>query len=71
MMLESHMNPEEAFNAATDLGASKALGVHFGTFDLSDEPLAEPSQRFLNTGNSAPPAAPTPWIFKIGETRSF
>ena len=71
MMLESHMNPEEAFDAASDLGASKALGVHFGTFDLSDEPLAEPPQRFLNTGNSAPAAAPTPWIFKIGETRSF
>ena len=71
MMLESHMNPEEAFDAASDLGASKALGVHFGTFDLSDEPLAEPPQRFLNTGSSAPAAAPTPWIFKIGETRSF
>ena len=71
MMLESHMNPEEAFDAASDLGASKALGVHFGTFDLSDEPLAEPPQRFLSTGSSATAAAPTPWIFKIGETRSF
>ena len=71
MMLESHMNPEEALQSATDVGASKALGVHFGTFDLSDEPLAEPPRRFLNASSTAPAAAPTPWIFKVGETRRF
>jgi N-acyl-phosphatidylethanolamine-hydrolysing phospholipase D len=71
MMLESHMNPEEALQSATDVGASKALGVHFGTFDLSDEPLAEPPKRFLNASSNAPAAAPTPWIFKVGETRRF
>ena len=71
MMLESHMNPEEAYRSATDVGASKALGVHFGTFDLSDEPLAEPPRRFLNASSNAPAAAPSPWIFKIGETRGF
>ena len=71
MMLESHMNPEEALQSAADVGASKALGVHFGTFDLSDEPLAEPARRFLNASSNAPASAPTPWIFKVGETRSF
>ena len=53
------------------MGASKALGVHFGTFDLSDEPLAEPPRRFLNASSNAPAAAPIPWIFKVGETRRF
>ena len=71
MMLESHMNPEEALQSATDVGASKALGVHFGTFDLSDEPLAEPPRRFLNASSTASVAAPTPWILKVGETRRF
>ena len=71
MMMESHMNPEEALQSAADVGASKALGVHFGTFDLSDEPLAEPPRRFLNASSNAPAAAPTPWIFKVGETRRF
>ena len=47
MMLESHMNPEEALQSATDVGASKALGVHFGTFDLSDEPPRRTTQTFL------------------------
>ena len=45
-MRQSHMNPEEAFQAALHLRAKTDLGIHFGTFDLSDEPLAEPPQRF-------------------------
>jgi L-ascorbate metabolism protein UlaG (beta-lactamase superfamily) len=42
MMRESHMNPEEALQAAIDLRAYRAMAMHFGTFDLSDEPLDEP-----------------------------
>ena len=71
MMVASHMNPEEAYKAAVDLGASKALGVHYGTFDLSDEPLAEPAQRFLQASANDPEPGPDPWLPKIGETRSF
>ncbi|GIS19962.1 MAG: hypothetical protein CM15mP120_18780 [Pseudomonadota bacterium] len=63
--------PEEAYKAAVDLGASKALGVHYGTFDLSDEPLAEPAQRFLQASANDPEPGPDPWLPKIGETRSF
>ena len=58
MMVASHMNPEEAYKAAVDLGASKALGVHYGTFDLSDEPLAEPAQRFLHASAKTQSQAP-------------
>lgn len=46
MMRESHMNPEEALLAATDLRATRAIAMHYGTFDLSDEPLSEPPLRF-------------------------
>ena len=39
-MAASHMNPEEAVEAALDLQADAALAIHFGTFDLSDELLS-------------------------------
>ena len=40
------MNPEEAMQAAVDLRAGTAVGMHYGTFDLTDEPLDEPPRRF-------------------------
>jgi N-acyl-phosphatidylethanolamine-hydrolysing phospholipase D len=71
MMRESHMNPEEAMTAAQDLGASRAVAVHFGTFDLSDEPLAEPPQRFKTAAGNAGLGVDNAWVLDIGETREF
>lgn len=34
-----HMAPEESVQAFLDLGAQLFLGMHWGTFDLTDEPL--------------------------------
>lgn len=42
MMQEAHMNPEEAVQALHDLGAKTMIPCHYGTYDLSDEPLGEP-----------------------------
>jgi L-ascorbate metabolism protein UlaG (beta-lactamase superfamily) len=41
-MKENHMNPEEALKAASDLKARVFVPIHWGTFDLSDEPLDLP-----------------------------
>ena len=71
MMRESHMNPEEALLAAVDLQASRALAIHFGTFDLSDEPLAEPPLRFRNAARKSDLGEEAAWVFAIGETRQF
>ena len=71
MMRESHMNPEEALLAAIDLQASRAVAIHFGTFDLSDEPLAEPPLRFRNAARNSELGEESAWIFNIGETREF
>ncbi len=37
-----HMNPQQAFQAWRDLRARSMLGMHWGTFDLTDEPLDLP-----------------------------
>ncbi len=41
-MKGSHVNPEEAVKAFNDLGADNFVPMHFGTYDLSDEPTGEP-----------------------------
>jgi N-acyl-phosphatidylethanolamine-hydrolysing phospholipase D len=71
MMRESHMNPEEALQAAIDLRASRAVAMHFGTFDLSDEPLAEPPLRFKDAARKSEMGEEAAWVLNIGETRAF
>ena len=71
MMRESHMNPEEAVRAAIDLRANSAVAIHFGTFDLSDEPLAEPPQRFSEAAKNSELGSNAAWVLDIGETRAF
>lgn len=41
-MKENHMNPAEALQAHHDLQASHSIGIHFGTFQLSDEAIDQP-----------------------------
>ncbi len=68
MMRAAHLDPEEAVQAAVDLRARRALAMHFGTFDLSDEPLDEPPRRFLERAAQGDAEA---WVLRIGETREF
>jgi L-ascorbate metabolism protein UlaG (beta-lactamase superfamily) len=43
-MRDQHMNPEESVRAFQDCGAEQALAIHFGTFQLTDEPHDAPAQ---------------------------
>ena len=40
-----HLNPEQAGRAFVELGARRLVPMHWGTFQLTDEPLCEPLQR--------------------------
>ncbi len=41
-MKASHMNPEEAVQSFRDLGAQTAVGIHWGSFQLTDEAVDAP-----------------------------
>ena len=44
-MKHAHTNPEEAVQAFHDLEGQYFVPMHYGTYDLSDEPLGEPIRR--------------------------
>jgi N-acyl-phosphatidylethanolamine-hydrolysing phospholipase D len=71
MMRRVHMDPLEAVQAALDLRARHALAMHFGTFDLADEPLDEPPLRFREEAARAGLGADRAWVLAVGETRVF
>jgi N-acyl-phosphatidylethanolamine-hydrolysing phospholipase D len=71
MMKASHMNPEEAVQAAIDLRARAAVAMHYGTFNLSDEPLDEPAKRFKKAAAEGALGDEAGWLLRIGETRAF
>jgi N-acyl-phosphatidylethanolamine-hydrolysing phospholipase D len=71
MMQPFHMNPEEAVRAALDAGVERMLGVHWGTFDLTDEPLDEPPRRFHQAARTLAIAEERVWTPAIGETREW
>jgi L-ascorbate metabolism protein UlaG (beta-lactamase superfamily) len=39
LMAPQHLNPNESVQAMDDLGARHFLAIHWGTFDLADEPI--------------------------------
>jgi len=43
-MRPQHMNPAEAVQAFVDLETARALAIHFGTFQLTDEAIDAPPQ---------------------------
>ena len=66
-----HTTPEEALNIAQDLKSKKVLGMHWGTFVLSLDPIMDPPKRFednaINYGFDKEDAI----IFKIGQIESL
>ena len=71
IMKAVHTTPEEAVQAFVDLDARVMLGIHWGTFDLADEPLDEPPARMLAEIRRRGIDAERGWIFKLGETRPW
>jgi N-acyl-phosphatidylethanolamine-hydrolysing phospholipase D len=82
-MQRVHMDPEEAVRAYLDVSGESleedasprspriALGIHWGTFKLTDEPMDEPPRRTLAAWRAAGLPEEELWILKHGETREL
>jgi L-ascorbate metabolism protein UlaG (beta-lactamase superfamily) len=66
-----HTTPEEALNVAKDLKSKKVLGMHWGTFVLSLEPIMEPPIRFKENAEKFGFKKEDAITFKIGEINSI
>ena len=62
-----HTSPEEALKIGQDLRSKKMLGMHWGTFVLSLEPIMEPPVRFKKNAEKYGFSQEDAIIFKIGQ----
>ena len=52
-MSTQHVDPEESIQIALECEAKHVLGVHWGTFELTDEPYGEPEERLYAAAKAA------------------
>jgi N-acyl-phosphatidylethanolamine-hydrolysing phospholipase D len=71
MMHHVHTTPEEGLRIGLDVHAHRIVAMHFGTFDLADEPLDEPPRRFRAEAERLGLGPDRVWIMKVGETRDW
>lgn len=68
-MKDQHVNPAEAVQIHFDLKAKRSVGVHWGTFNLTDEPLDQPPKDLALAVKERELAADAFTVMAIGETR--
>ncbi|NDV50563.1 hypothetical protein G0D83_13265 [Yangia sp. PrR003] len=66
-MAPQHVAPEESVQIFNDIGAGQALGFHWGTFQLTDEPRDEPSELLAQSLEAAGIPQHRFWAFGPGE----
>ena len=71
IMAAVHVNPAEAVAAHLALGSAQSVGMHFGTFQLTDEPIDAPPAD-LAVARAEAGVADTAFVtLGFGETRVF
>ena len=68
-MAEQHVNVHEAMKIHRDLRAKRSLGVHWGTFELTDEALDEPPKALAALRAAQGVVEDEFFVLAIGETR--
>ncbi|HEX9819786.1 MAG TPA: MBL fold metallo-hydrolase [Methylomirabilota bacterium] len=71
MMRLTHTTPEEALQILSDVGGRRFVAVHWGTFDLAEEPLAEPPGRLQAEARRLGLDPDRVWVPEHGETRRW
>ena len=67
----THTTPEEALQIFADVRGRRFVAMHWGTFDLAEEPLGEPPVRLRAEAERLGLDPSAIWIFKPGETRAW
>ena len=68
-MRDQHVNAEEAVKIHKDIGTKRSLGVHWGTFQLTDEALDEPPRALQRDLDAAGLKSEDFFVLAVGETR--
>ena len=64
-----HVAPAQALQIHRDLGARTSLGIHHGTFRLTDEGQDEPAEEIRRLLAAMPEPRPRFWVLENGEGR--
>ncbi len=70
-MSTQHVNPAEAVMIHRDLRAKRSMGMHWGTFALTDESLDEPPRALAQARRDATLPDEAFFLMAIGETRKL
>jgi L-ascorbate metabolism protein UlaG (beta-lactamase superfamily) len=71
IMKATHTTPEESLRLFADVRGRRFVAIHWGTFDLADEPLDEPPRRLMAQARQLGLDGETVWVLKHGETRRW
>lgn len=67
-MHAQHVDPDEAVRIFRDLRAKRAIGIHWGTFELADDPLDEPPRLLAEAVAKANLAPDAFTVLRHGQT---
>ncbi len=70
-MQPAHVNPAEAVQVHRDIRARRSVGMHYGTFHLTDEAFDEPARLLSEARAAAGLGAEEFTTLDVGETRVF
>ena len=70
-MAQQHVDPAEAVRMHRDLRARQSFGMHWGTFELTDESLDEPPRAVAVARQAAGVADDEFFVLAVGESRKL
>jgi L-ascorbate metabolism protein UlaG (beta-lactamase superfamily) len=71
IMAHTHTTPEDSLRILGDVRARTFVAMHWGTFDLAEEPIDEPPRRLLAAARAQGLPDSRVWVLAHGETRPW